>query len=222
MRARPSFVCVGTRIARPRLRSKQSPGRAIPLASTRFVTLDLPAANCIRSECRTSIARPYAASRKGCRDEHCSSAVLRHLLMNPVGTSIARPAFGTNAICRRQIQRRVLLHAGRSQDVSIVGRRQIQRRVQPQRRGGSPCRAIVCFANADEQCSSLHVRSSARVILSAAKNPFPSGVVGCGFSDAPRMRNNMFHRAVEDAGPYGTWTTWHMLCVTLRTYRNGA
>ena len=28
-----------------------------------------------------------------------------------VGTSIARPAFGTNAICRRQIQRRVLLHA---------------------------------------------------------------------------------------------------------------
>ena len=37
-------------------------------------TLDLPAANCIRSECRTSNARPYAASRKGCRDAHCASA----------------------------------------------------------------------------------------------------------------------------------------------------
>ena len=34
--------------------------------------------------------------------------------------------------------------------------------------GRSPCRAIVCFANADERCSSLHVRFSACVIL-----PYP-------------------------------------------------
>ena len=33
---------------------------------------------------------------------------------------------------------------------------------------GSPFRAIVCFANADERCSSLHVRFSACVIL-----PYP-------------------------------------------------
>ena len=43
-------------------------------ALRRYVTLDLPPANCIRSECRTSNARPYAASREECRDEHCSSA----------------------------------------------------------------------------------------------------------------------------------------------------
>ena len=42
-----------------------------------------------------------------------------------------------------------------------------------------------------------------RVILSAAKNPFPSGVVGCGVPNAPQKRNDPFHRAVEDAGPYG-------------------
>ena len=42
-----------------------------------------------------------------------------------------------------------------------------------------------------------------RVILSGAKNPSPSGVVGCGVGDAPRKRNDPFHRAVEDAGPYG-------------------
>ena len=60
-------------------------------AFQQYGTLDLPAANCIRSECRTSDARPYAASRKGCRDAHCASAVLRHLPMNPVGTRIARP-----------------------------------------------------------------------------------------------------------------------------------
>ena len=151
MRARPSFVCVGTRIARPRLRSKQSPGRAIPLASTRFVTLDLPAANCIRSECRTSIARPYAASRKGCRDEHCSSAVLRHLLMNPVGTSIARPAFGTNAICRRQIQRTGLLQR---RGIALPGDCLLRKR-------GRAMLVPTGFIGrwrrtADEQCSSLH------------------------------------------------------------------
>ena len=58
--------------------------------------------------------------------------------VSTVGTSNARPAFGTNAICRRQIERRVPLHAGRSQDVSIVGRRQIPRPVPPQRKGDRP------------------------------------------------------------------------------------
>ena len=46
----------------------------------------------------------------------------------------------------------------------------------------------------------------------AAKNPFPSVVVGCGVGDAPRERNDPFHRAVEDAGPYGTWASWRTLC----------
>ena len=71
---------VGTRIARPCLRSKQSPGRAIPPALRRYATLDLPAANCIRSECRTSNARPYAASREECRDEHRSSAFAKQTI----------------------------------------------------------------------------------------------------------------------------------------------
>ena len=43
-------------------------------------TLDLPAANCIRSECRTSDARPYAASREECRDEHCASAFAKQTI----------------------------------------------------------------------------------------------------------------------------------------------
>ncbi|MBR6413799.1 MAG: hypothetical protein IKS21_04215 [Oscillospiraceae bacterium] len=63
--------------------------------------------------------------------------------------------------------------------------------------GRSPFRAIVCFANADEHCSSLH--------------PFPSGVVGCGVGNAPQKRNDPFHRAVEDAGPYGTRAPWPAL-----------
>ena len=36
---------------------------------------DLPAANCIRSECRTNNARPYAASREECRDAHCAQKI---------------------------------------------------------------------------------------------------------------------------------------------------
>ncbi|MBR6414201.1 MAG: hypothetical protein IKS21_06290, partial [Oscillospiraceae bacterium] len=44
----------------------------------RYDTLDLPPANCIRSECRTSNARPYGvnwarsarAVIRACRDEH--------------------------------------------------------------------------------------------------------------------------------------------------------
>ena len=56
---------------------------------------------------------------------------------------------------------------------------------------------------------------SLRVILSGAKNPFPSGVVGCGVGDAPRMRNDPFHRAVEDAGPCGVGARrWTMLVTT--------
>ena len=55
---------VGTRIARPRLRSKQSPGRAISLRCCGTARLDLPPANCIRSECRTSNARPYTRKVK--------------------------------------------------------------------------------------------------------------------------------------------------------------
>ena len=50
-----------------------------------------------------------------------------------------------------------------------------------------------------------------RVILSGAKNPFPVGVVGCGVGDAPQKRNDPFHRAVEDAGPYAAGGAAEML-----------
>ena len=80
---------VGTSIARPRLRSKQSPGRAIPPALRRYGTLDLPAANCIRSECRTSNARPYVRFSRRRGRGRCGQRPLR--VRKCVGTSIARP-----------------------------------------------------------------------------------------------------------------------------------
>ena len=57
-------------------------------------TLDLPAANCIRSECRTSDARPYAASREECRDEQCSSAFAKQTIARQ-GDLPASQRYGT-------------------------------------------------------------------------------------------------------------------------------
>ncbi|MBR6413481.1 MAG: hypothetical protein IKS21_02575 [Oscillospiraceae bacterium] len=51
-------------------------------------------------------SRRRASARVGAQ---CAPRGKRLVSVSRVGTSIARPAFGTNAICRRQIQRTGLL-----------------------------------------------------------------------------------------------------------------
>jgi len=65
-------------------------------------------------------------------------APLPGIAVSAVGAAIGRPAFGTNAICRRQIQRGFDDAPGSGNAPGRIARR-----------------AIVCFANADEQCSPL-------------------------------------------------------------------
>ena len=59
----------------------------------------------IRNECnlpKANLTYHFAATERGCASADAQCASL-HPFRNAVGTSIARPAFGTNAICRRQI-----------------------------------------------------------------------------------------------------------------------
>ena len=107
--------------------------QANPTSRAAVTQGDRPGGRLFASQTRTRNARPYILPATLRRDEHCSSGIRNecnlpeanltyhfaatergcasadaqcaslHPFRNAVGTSIARPAFGTNAICRRQI-----------------------------------------------------------------------------------------------------------------------
>ena len=148
---------------------------------------DRPAGRLFALQTRTSDARPYILPVILRRDEHCSSGIRNECNLPKANLTSRSPPRRKVAGC---------LHRGpQANPTSRTAATQ----------GGSPCRAIVCFANADEQCSSLHpVRHAAGVgALRRTSDARPYAP-----NDLRLMRRMAQFTAPKEHGPYGS------VCVT--------